>query len=166
MVGKSEEHAQMICYATPAVPSSRHEGIHNNALGGAGDWILEISEWREWRERESCFFYQERECPGYRTSSMETYTIQKPTRKRLTFVNTTVIAYTKIMRLRPIFCQYARAAVFTNVRRLRVFNGVSDWILKVPVRDCEWGVSPRLVLPDNHLPSQRSSTPAMQAALV
>ena len=61
--------------------------------------------------------------------------VQKPTRKRMTFVNTTAIAYTKIMRLRPIFCLFARAAVFTNVRRLRVFNGVSDWILKVPVSE-------------------------------
>ena len=42
------------------------------------------------------------------------------TRKRMTFVNTAAIAYTKIMRLRPIFCPYAIAVVFTNVMRLRV----------------------------------------------
>ena len=42
------------------------------------------------------------------------------TRKRMTFVNTTAIAYTKIMRLRPIFCPYAITVVFTNVMRLRV----------------------------------------------
>jgi len=37
-------------------------------------------------------------------------------------VNTTAIAYTKIMRLRPIFCPYAITVVFTNVMRLRVLE--------------------------------------------
>ena len=32
----------------------------------------------------------------------------------------TAIAYTKILRLRPTFCLYAIAVVFTNVRELRV----------------------------------------------
>ena len=42
------------------------------------------------------------------------------TRNSLTFVNTTAIAYTKVLRLRPTFCMYAIAVVFTNVRELRV----------------------------------------------
>ena len=36
------------------------------------------------------------------------------------FVNTTAVAYTKIVRLQPIFCLYAIAVVFTSVMRLRV----------------------------------------------
>ena len=35
-------------------------------------------------------------------------------------MNTTAIAYTKISSLRPTFCPYAIAVVFTNVRELRV----------------------------------------------
>ena len=35
-------------------------------------------------------------------------------------MNTTAIAYTKFLRLRPTFCVYAIAVVFTNVRELRV----------------------------------------------
>jgi len=42
------------------------------------------------------------------------------TRNSLTFLNTAAIAYTKILRLRPTFCMYAIAVVFTNVRELRV----------------------------------------------
>ena len=42
------------------------------------------------------------------------------TRNSLTFVNTTAIAYTKILRLRSTFCPYAIAVVFTNVREIRV----------------------------------------------
>ena len=38
-------------------------------------------------------------------------------------MNTTAIAYTKILRLRPTFCMYAIAVVFTNVRELRVIGG-------------------------------------------
>ena len=52
------------------------------------------------------------------------------TRKRMTFVNTTAIAYTKIMRLWPIFCPYAIAVVFTNVMRLRVVEYVSGAIIE------------------------------------
>jgi len=45
---------------------------------------------------------------------------QACTRNSLTFVNTTAIAYTKMLRLRRTFCMYAIAVVFTNVRELRV----------------------------------------------
>jgi len=47
-------------------------------------------------------------------------TMQSGTRNSLTFVNTTAIAYTKMLRLRRTFCIYAIAVVFTNVRELRV----------------------------------------------
>ena len=46
--------------------------------------------------------------------------LSRGTRNSLTFVNTTAIAYTKFLRLRPTFCVYAIAVVFTNVRELRV----------------------------------------------
>jgi len=55
VVDKSEENAQMICCPTPPVPNNRDEGIHNNPFDGVRDWIFEISEWREWSERESRF---------------------------------------------------------------------------------------------------------------
>ena len=38
------------------------------------------------------------------------------------FVNTTAIAHTKVLRLRPTFGPYAIEVVFTNVRKLRVGN--------------------------------------------
>ncbi|PUU81864.1 hypothetical protein B9Z19DRAFT_544796 [Tuber borchii] len=45
------------------------------------------------------------------------------TRIRMTLVNTTAIAYTNTMRLRPIFCSYAITVVFTNVMCLRADRG-------------------------------------------
>jgi len=42
------------------------------------------------------------------------------TRNSLTFVDTTTITYTKVLRLQPAFCPDAITVVFTNVRELRV----------------------------------------------
>ena len=64
----------------------------------------------------------------------------------MTFVNTTAIAYTKIMRLRPIFCPYAITVVFTNVMRLRV--GLLEWFFEGPV--CMDGLNCILILEDTY----------------
>ena len=47
MFSQTNLAAQMTYYPTPAVPNSRQKHtVHNNPFDGAGDWVLEISEWK------------------------------------------------------------------------------------------------------------------------
>jgi len=62
--------------------------------------------------------------------------LEYPTRQRMTFVNTTAIAYTKMIRFRPIFFPYAIAVVFTNVMRLRVRVQILRSSARVPYSAC------------------------------
>ena len=51
-VYKSDEDAQIMRWLSPLEPENRHHGVRNDRLDGVGDWILETSEWREWKEGE------------------------------------------------------------------------------------------------------------------
>ena len=47
---KSDEHAKVMRWLSPLEPSNRHQGVRTSRFGGVGDWLLETSEFREWRE--------------------------------------------------------------------------------------------------------------------
>ena len=49
---KSDEDAQIMRWLSTLEPNNRHQGVHNNQLDGVGDWVLEASEFREWRGSE------------------------------------------------------------------------------------------------------------------
>ena len=48
----SYEDAQVMRWLSPLEPKNRHQGIRNDRLSGVGDWLLETSEFREWRGRK------------------------------------------------------------------------------------------------------------------
>ena len=39
-------------WLSPLEPNARHQGLRNERFDGVGNWILETSEFREWREGE------------------------------------------------------------------------------------------------------------------
>ena len=47
---KSDEDAQIMRWLSPLEPNARHQGVRTGRFGGVGDWLLETSEFREWRE--------------------------------------------------------------------------------------------------------------------
>ena len=47
---KSDEDAQIMCWLSPLEPSNRHQGVRTGRFAGVGDWLLETSEFREWRD--------------------------------------------------------------------------------------------------------------------
>jgi len=49
-VYKSDEHARIMPWLSPLEPSNRHHGVRTSRFAGVGDWLLETSEFREWRE--------------------------------------------------------------------------------------------------------------------
>ena len=49
---KSDEDAQIMRWLSPLEPDNRHHGVRTNRFDGVGDWLLERSEFREWRWRE------------------------------------------------------------------------------------------------------------------
>ena len=48
-VYKSEEDAQIMRWLSPLEPDTRHQGLRNDRFEGVGNWLLETSEFREWR---------------------------------------------------------------------------------------------------------------------
>jgi len=49
---KSDEDAQIIHWLSPLEPNNRCQGMRTDRLDGLGDWLLETSEFREWRGSE------------------------------------------------------------------------------------------------------------------
>ena len=52
IVYKSDEDAQIMRWLSPLEPNNRHQGVRTDRLDGTGDWLLETSEFREWRGSE------------------------------------------------------------------------------------------------------------------
>ena len=48
----SDGDAQMIRWPSPTEPNNRHHGVHINRVSGAGYWLSEVSEFREWNGGE------------------------------------------------------------------------------------------------------------------
>ena len=49
---KSDKDAKIMRWLSPLEPNNRHQGVRDDRLGGIGDWLLETSEFREWRGGE------------------------------------------------------------------------------------------------------------------
>jgi len=49
---KSDEDAQILRWLSPLEPNQRHQGVRTDRSSGIGDWFLETSEFREWRDGE------------------------------------------------------------------------------------------------------------------
>jgi len=49
---KSEEDGQIMRWLSPLEPNNRHQGVRTDRLDGVGGWLLETSEFREWRGGE------------------------------------------------------------------------------------------------------------------
>ena len=48
-VYKSDEDTKIIRWLSPLEPNQRHQGVRTDRFGGIGDWLLETSEFQEWR---------------------------------------------------------------------------------------------------------------------
>jgi len=51
-INKSDEDAQVMRWLSPLEPGYRHDSVRTNRFAGVGNWLLETSEFREWREGE------------------------------------------------------------------------------------------------------------------
>jgi len=49
---KSNEDAQIMSWLSPLEPDNRHHTVRTNRHEGVGNWLLETSEFREWRRIE------------------------------------------------------------------------------------------------------------------
>ena len=49
---KSDEDVQVMRWLSPLEPNNRHQSVRNERFDGVGDWLLETSEFREWRGSE------------------------------------------------------------------------------------------------------------------
>ena len=48
----SDEDAEIMRWLSPLEPNKRHQGVRSERFDGVGDWLLEMSEFREWRGSE------------------------------------------------------------------------------------------------------------------
>ena len=48
----SDEDYQIMRWLSPLEPSNRHQGVRSERFDGVGDWFLEATEFREWRDNE------------------------------------------------------------------------------------------------------------------
>ena len=48
-VYKSDDE-RIMRWLSPLAPNTRHQGLRNERFDGVGNWLLETSEFREWRE--------------------------------------------------------------------------------------------------------------------
>ena len=51
-INTSDEDEQIMRWLSPLEPNKRHEGVSSERFDGIGDWLLEMSEFREWRGSE------------------------------------------------------------------------------------------------------------------
>ena len=49
---QSGEDTQIMRWLSPLEPNHRHQSVRNDRFNGVGDWLLETSEFREWRDSE------------------------------------------------------------------------------------------------------------------
>ena len=47
-----DEGQQILRWLSPLEPQQRHQGVRADRLEGVGNWVLEISEFRKWRDAE------------------------------------------------------------------------------------------------------------------
>jgi len=52
IIGQDAEQHQIMQWLSPLEPQQRHQGVRANRLGGVGNWVLETSEFRNWRDAE------------------------------------------------------------------------------------------------------------------
>ena len=45
----SDEDAQIVRWLSPLEPNNRHQCLRTDRFGSVGGWLLEASEFREWR---------------------------------------------------------------------------------------------------------------------
>jgi len=45
----SDDDAPIMRWFSPLEPSNRHQGVRTERFDGVGNWLLETSEFREWR---------------------------------------------------------------------------------------------------------------------
>ena len=48
-INTCDEDERIMRWLSPLEPNKRHEGVSSERFGGVGDWLLEVSEFREWR---------------------------------------------------------------------------------------------------------------------
>jgi len=48
----SDEDAPILRWLSPLEPSNRHQSVRTERFDGVGNWLLETSEFREWRSNE------------------------------------------------------------------------------------------------------------------
>ena len=50
------EGRQIIQWLSPLEPQIRHHGMRSDRLAGVGNWVLETSEFKKWRDaKDGCF---------------------------------------------------------------------------------------------------------------
>jgi len=50
--GQNAERHQILQWLSPLEPQQRHRGVQTDRLDGVGNWVLETSEFRKWRDVE------------------------------------------------------------------------------------------------------------------
>ena len=45
----TDEDKQIMGWLSPMEPNKRHQGVRTDRFDGVGDWLLETSEFQEWR---------------------------------------------------------------------------------------------------------------------
>ena len=58
------EGRQILQWLSPLEPQQRHQGVRTERLGGIGNWVLETSEFRKWRDAEDGCVEQVLFCSG------------------------------------------------------------------------------------------------------
>jgi len=47
-----DEGHQILQWLSPLEPQIRHQGVRSDRLDGVGNWVLETSEFRKWRDAQ------------------------------------------------------------------------------------------------------------------
>ena len=49
-----DEGRQILQWLSPLEPQQRHQGVRADRLDSVGNWVLETTEFRKWRDAEDC----------------------------------------------------------------------------------------------------------------
>jgi len=53
ITGLDDEGCQILQWLSPLEPQKRHQGVRTDRLNSVGNWVLETSEFRKWRDAEN-----------------------------------------------------------------------------------------------------------------